>query len=138
MWKWIEIQEVLRETELNVSEMRRNLHLYFNFDEEFYVEFYSEAGYNGVVKELIDMPNIKPISDLRNYGDVLRDVSVGSPVFLTKNGRGRYAIIDIHDYEKTRATLKLMDELAKGRKSGEEQGWMSLDDVENNLGIIYE
>ena len=116
--------------------MRRNLHLYF--DEEFYVEFYSGSGYNGDVKELIDMPNIKPISDLRNYGDVLRDVSVGSPVFLTKNGRGRYAIIDIHDYEKTRATLKLMDELAKGRKSGEEQGWMSLDDVENNLGIIYE
>ena len=84
------------------------------------------------------MPNIKPISDLRNYGDVLRDVSVGSPVFLTKNGRGRYAIIDIHDYEKTRATLKLMDELAKGRKSGEEQGWMSLDDIESSLGISYE
>ncbi|MCI8996770.1 MAG: prevent-host-death protein, partial [Lachnospiraceae bacterium] len=26
------------------------------------------------------MPNIKPISDLRNYSDVLRDVSVGAPV----------------------------------------------------------
>lgn len=46
------------------------------------------------------MPNIKPISDLRNYSDVLRDVSVGAPVFLTKNGRGRYAIIDMQDYEK--------------------------------------
>ena len=80
------------------------------------------------------MPNIKPISDLRNYGDVLRDVSVGSPVFLTKNGRGRYAIIDIQDYEKTRATLKLMDELARGRKSGEENGWLSLDAVESELG----
>ena len=64
------------------------------------------------------MPNIKPISDLRNYSDVLRDVSVGAPVFLTQNGRGRYAIIDMQDYEKTRATLKLMDELAKGKKSG--------------------
>lgn len=116
--------------------MRRNLPLYF--DEEFYVEFYSGSGYNSVIKELIDVPNIKPISDLRNYGDVLRDVSVGSPVFLTKNGRGRYAIIDIRDYEKTRATLKLMDELAKGRKSGEEQGWTSLDDVESSLGISYE
>ena len=38
------------------------------------------------------MPNIKPISDLRNYTEVLRDVAVGAPVFLTKNGRGRYAI----------------------------------------------
>ena len=34
------------------------------------------------------MPNIKPISDLRNYTEVLRDVAVGAPVFLTKNGRG--------------------------------------------------
>ena len=75
------------------------------------------------------MPDIKPISDLRNYSDVLRDVSVGAPVFLTKNGRGRYAIIDIQDYEKTRATLKLMDELAKGKKSGEKKGWLSPSDV---------
>ena len=43
------------------------------------------------------MPKIKPISDLRNYNEVLRDVSVGEPVFLTKNGRGRYALVDIAD-----------------------------------------
>ncbi len=75
------------------------------------------------------MPNIKPISDLKNYSDVLRDVSTGSPVFLTKDGRGRYAIIDMQDYERTRATLKLLDELAKGKKSGEENGWLSSEDV---------
>lgn len=75
------------------------------------------------------MPNIKPISDLRNYSDVLRDVSVDAPVFLTKNGRGRYVIMDMQDYEKAQATLKLMNELAKGRKSGEEQGWVSASDV---------
>lgn len=79
------------------------------------------------------MPNIKPISDLRNYSDVLRDVSVGAPVFLTKNGRGRYAIIDIEEYEKTRATLTLMNELAKGKKSGEEKGWLSSDDVRTHF-----
>ena len=50
------------------------------------------------------MPNIKPISDLRNYSEVLRDVSVGAPVFLTKNGRGRYAIVDMRDFEKMQAT----------------------------------
>ena len=43
------------------------------------------------------MPNIKPISDLRNYSEVLHDVAVGSPVFLTKNGRGKYDILDIQD-----------------------------------------
>ena len=74
------------------------------------------------------MPNIKPISDLRNYSEVLRDVSEGSPVFLTKNGRGRYAIVDMQDYEKTQATLRLMNELAKGRRSGETEGWLTLED----------
>lgn len=75
------------------------------------------------------MPNIKPISDLRNYSDLLRDVSFGSPVFLTKNGRGRYAILDIQEYENIKATLELMSELAKGRNSGEENGWLTSDDV---------
>ncbi|NLB81289.1 MAG: type II toxin-antitoxin system prevent-host-death family antitoxin [Clostridiaceae bacterium] len=75
------------------------------------------------------MPNIKPISDLRNYNKVLSDVGVGEPVFLTKNGRGRYALVDIIDYEKTQATIKLLGELNKGRKSGEEQGSLSPEDV---------
>lgn len=71
------------------------------------------------------MPNIKPISDLRNYTEVLQDVAVGAPVFLTKNGRGRYAIVDIQDFEKAQATLKLMSELAKGRRSGETEGYLT-------------
>ncbi len=75
------------------------------------------------------MPNIKPISDLRNYSEVLHDVAVGSPVFLTKNGRGKYAILDIQDYEKTQATLKLIGELAVGRKSGETEGWLTPENV---------
>ena len=75
------------------------------------------------------MPNIKPISDLRNYTEVLHDVAVGSPVFLTMNGRGKYAILDMQDYEKTQATLRLMNELAKGKRSGEAEGWLSAEEV---------
>ena len=75
------------------------------------------------------MPNIKPISDLRNYSEVLRDVSAGAPVFLTKNGRGRYAIVDMQDFEKMQATIALMNELARGKNAGEEKGWLSADDV---------
>ena len=84
------------------------------------------------------LPNIKPISDLRNYSEVLHDVAVGAPVFLTKNGRGRYAIVDMQDYEKTQATLRLMKELARGRKSCEEKGWVALEAVEKHLGIANE
>ena len=104
----------------------------------FAVEFYSRLGYTNDRKELNLMPNIKPISDLRNYSEVLHDVAVGAPVFLTKNGRGRYAIIDIQDYEKTQATIRLMNELEKGRKSGEEKGWLTLEAVEENLGLSHE
>jgi len=81
------------------------------------------------------MPNIKPVSDLRNYSEVLRDITIGSPVFLTKNGRGKYVLLDMEDYEKTQAGIKLMLELAKGRKAGEEQGWETLESVETALGI---
>ena len=81
------------------------------------------------VKGVDFMPNIKPISDLRNYTEVLRDVEEGSPVFLTKNGRGKYAILDMHDYENAQATIRLMNELAKGRHSGETEGWLTPDDM---------
>lgn len=80
------------------------------------------------------MPNIKPVSDLRNYNEVLKDIAVGEPVFLTKNGRGRYAIMDIDEYEKTQAKIRLLSELAKGEISGREKGWLSLEDVERDLG----
>ena len=42
------------------------------------------------------MANIKPVSDLRSYNQVLKDIEVGEPVFLTKNGRGKYVILDIN------------------------------------------
>ena len=47
------------------------------------------------------MPIIKPISDLRNYPDVLRNVEVGTPVYLTKNGTGRYVLMDIDDFSRS-------------------------------------
>ncbi|MDR0310341.1 MAG: type II toxin-antitoxin system prevent-host-death family antitoxin [Acidobacteriota bacterium] len=86
------------------------------------------------------MPNIKPISDLRNYGEVLRDVAVGSPVFLTKNGHGRYAVLDIEEYreyEKILAWRKLKSELDKGRSSGEEEGWIPASEVRARLSERY-
>ena len=81
------------------------------------------------------MPNIKPVSDLRNYNEVLQDIDIGRPVFLTKNGRGRYAILDMREYEKTQATIMLMSELTKGENSANESGWLTPDEVEKNLGL---
>lgn len=81
------------------------------------------------------MPTIKPISDLRNYNKVLQGISAGEPVFLTKNGRGKFAIIDINEYEKLKASLKLMSQLAQGEQAGKEKGWMTIEEVRAELGI---
>ena len=59
-------------------------------------------------------------------------------MFLTKNGRGKYAIVELRDYEKMQATIRLMSEIAKGRRSGEEEGWLSVEEVEKSLGITNE
>ena len=78
------------------------------------------------------MAVISPVSDLRNYNTVLEKVKYGSPVYLTVNGRGKYTIRDIEEdeeIEKTKAMLRLMCELNKGRRSGEEEGYVSAADV---------
>ena len=86
------------------------------------------------------MPNIKPVSDLRNYGEVLRDVAVGQPVFLTKNGHGRYAVLDMEEYreyEKMKAMRQLVLELDRGRSSGDINGWISADEAFEELEARY-
>lgn len=82
------------------------------------------------------MPNIKPVSDLRNYNEVLRDIAVGEPVFLTKNGRGKYVLIDIEEYEKTNAAIKLLSKLSEAENSiKDEEMWISSEEVRNVLGV---
>ncbi|WP_293825902.1 type II toxin-antitoxin system prevent-host-death family antitoxin [uncultured Parolsenella sp.] len=75
------------------------------------------------------MPLIKPVSDLRSYNDVLGDVAEGTPVFLTRNGRGSYVIMDMQDYDRMQAELELAGQLEAGRQSGKLDGWISQEDV---------
>lgn len=81
------------------------------------------------------MSNILPVSDLRNYNEVLKNCQVGEPVFLTKNGRGRFVIMDIEDYEREKAEKKLLlklQEAEDGVKDG--NGCLSLDELTVNMG----
>lgn len=57
----------------------------------------------------------------------------GCPVFLTKNGRGCYAIMEIQEYERMQAEIKLINELNKGRRSGEEKGWLTAEQVRQHF-----
>lgn len=81
------------------------------------------------------MPNIVPVSDLRNYNAVIGQVSYGNPVYLTKNGRGDCAIIDIKELDELRAIKGLFSELEKGEASARKEGWISLEEAEKRLGI---
>lgn len=82
------------------------------------------------------MPNIKPVSDLRNYTEVLNEVTENSPVYLTRNGRGEYAIVTIKELDKLKATIRSLAKLEEGEKSAREKGWISADDVETSLGVL--
>lgn len=75
------------------------------------------------------MTNIVPISDLKNYSEVLRSCDDGSTVYLTKNGRGRYVVQSLVEYEKLQATVRLLAELSKGVESIRSEGGLSVDEA---------
>lgn len=78
------------------------------------------------------MAIISPVSDISNCGTVLEKVSVGSSVSSTANGSGKRAMCNIdgdEELNKAKAMLYLMYELNEGRRSGEEEGYVSSDDV---------
>ena len=72
------------------------------------------------------MPKILKLSALRNYSEVLEEVRPGDPVYLTKNGTGRYAILDIDEYESLRHGLwqRLFAELDESIRVAERFGWV--------------
>ena len=84
---------------------------------------------------MIFMPNIKPVSDLRNYTEVLKEVAAGSPVYLTKNGRGKYAIIEMKELDELKAAMRLLSEIEKGERSARVGGWIPASQAEAELGI---
>ena len=81
------------------------------------------------------MPNIRPISDLRNYTEVLKEVKVNHPVYLTRNGKGAYAIVDINELDRLNAAIKLLAKLEEGEQSAREKGWITTDELEAALGL---
>ena len=81
------------------------------------------------------MANILPVSDLRNYNEVLKKCRRGEPVFLTKNGRGRFVVMDIEDYERDCAEKKLLIKLQEAEEVvKKEADWLSLDELKELVG----
>lgn len=78
---------------------------------------------------MIPVLNIVPISDLKNYSEVLSQCDGGSPVYLTKNGRGKYVVQSLAEYEKLQATVQLLAELSKGVTSLRQEGGLSIEEA---------
>ena len=56
-------------------------------------------------------------------------------MFLTKNGRGRFAVLDIEDYERDRAEKQLLMKLQEAEEAVKDgEGWLSLDELKALVG----
>ena len=85
------------------------------------------------------MPKIKPISDLRNYTEVLKEVDATNRVYLTRNGHGEYGILtmaEIDELDRYRAAYNLFAKLQSAEKRANHEGWIDAEQVENELNII--
>ncbi len=81
------------------------------------------------------MPKILPISDLRNYTEVLSQVDVDKPVYLTRNGRGTYVISKIDDYDRDETVEELLKEIKKGEESLAKDDGIALDQIAKKYNI---
>lgn len=56
-------------------------------------------------------------------------------VFLTKNGRGRFVVMDIEDYERDKAEKKLLEKLYEAEEAVKDgNGWLTMDELKAEVG----
>ena len=79
------------------------------------------------------MPAIRPISDLRNYTEVLKEVDAVSRVYLTRNGHGAYVIMSIEEadeLDRLKAAHTIVTDLHRAKERAEREGWVSDDEIQ--------
>lgn len=84
------------------------------------------------------MPSIKPISDLRNYTDLLKTVTYGNRIYLTRNGKGEYVLLtmdELDDIESRLARFQLLLKLEQAKKRAGDEGWHDEAEVKDILGV---
>ncbi len=56
-------------------------------------------------------------------------------MFLTKNGRGRFPVMDIEDYECEKVEKKLLEKLHEAEEAVKDgNGWLLLDEFKTMTG----
>jgi hypothetical protein len=85
------------------------------------------------------MPSIMPISELRNYTEVLKEVDKKNRVYLTRNGHGAYTIMTVaeaDELDRIRAGRALAADLKRAEERAEREGWIDADVFDKEMGII--
>lgn len=77
------------------------------------------------------MPNIRPSSEIRNnYPELSRLCKeTGEPVYITVNGKGDVALIDIAVLDEIYARIALYEKLSQGLKDVEEGKLLSHEEI---------
>lgn len=84
------------------------------------------------------MPNIKPVSDLRNDTDALKEADASSRVYLRRNGHGVYGILtmaEIDELDRLKAAYTLSSKLQKAEERVAKEGWIDAEVLERELGV---
>ena len=84
------------------------------------------------------MPAIKPVSDLRNYNEVLKEVDQSKMTYLTRNGSGAYAIMAIREadeYERLKALHGLLSDLNRAKGRAEKEGWIDKVEIDKVMEL---
>ena len=73
------------------------------------------------------MTDIVPISGPKNHRGGPRNWGRRPTGLLAKNGRGKYVVQSLAEYEKLQAAVKLLAELSRGVESIRKEGGLPLD-----------
>ncbi len=84
------------------------------------------------------MPQIRPITDLRNTTEIA-DLchSKSEPIFITKNGYGDLVVMSIETYERQMAMAEIYRKLALAEKQIADDQLLDGDDVFKKLRSKY-
>ena len=84
------------------------------------------------------MPCIKPISDLRNYTEVLKDVDTNRRVYLTRNGHGVYAIMSMDEVDaldRLKAVHAVVTDLKIAEERADRDGWFTDSEIQKEMEL---
>ena len=78
-----------------------------------------------------------PVSSLTNYNNVLSEVDNSKEVILTKNGRSKYAVVDVETWQYTTSMLRFLSDMKAVDEEMESGGkWHTHEEMLQRLSAV--